>query len=421
MAHKFLLVSWGTSGNLNPLLTAGRQLRRSGHGVRVMADPAMRDEVDAAGFEFVTWSRAPIGDDADPTDFSDMKDWMRRAMFDPAFAYAADIRDEVRSVPTDAVLCIDLLFGAVLGAEAVGVPYAMLSPHISLRPLPGVPPAASGLTPPQTPEERAEFAAAHDRWVNLLNFFLPNLNEARARLGLRGLNHVLDLFDRSDRILLAISKEFDFKATSLPDNVRYVGPLLDVPSWSERWQAPWSAQSKRPRVLIACSSGAQGQGDLVQRIISAMANVDADAVVTVGPSLRLADFSAPQNVHLLRSASHDAVMADVSVVVTQGGHGTVSRALINGLPQLILPNGRDQADNAARVVANGAGLRLKPDTSEAEIAAAVNRLITDPQFRVAARRLGDAVRADMVASGLVREMESIVAERQRAEPVLLRA
>jgi UDP:flavonoid glycosyltransferase YjiC (YdhE family) len=297
----------------------------------------------------------------------------------------------------------------------------MLSPHISLRPLPGVPPAASGLTPPQTPEEHAEFTAAHDRWVNLLNFFLPGLNATRSRLGLRGLNHVLDLFDRCDRVLLAISKEFDFKATELPHNVRYVGPLLDVPSWSEPWRAPWSAQSKRPRVLIACSSGAQGQGDLVQRIISAMANVDADAVVTIGPSLRLADFRAPANVHLLRSASHDAVMPDVSAVVTQGGHGTVSRALINGLPQLILPNGRDQADNAARVVANGAGLRLRPDASEAEIAAAVNRLIADPQFRLAARRLGDAVQADMVASGLVREMEAIIAERQRVEPVLLRA
>jgi UDP:flavonoid glycosyltransferase YjiC (YdhE family) len=350
-----------------------------------------------------------------------MKDWMRRAMFDPAYVYAADIRDEIRRVPTDAVLCIDLLFGVLLGAEDAGVPYAMLSPHISLRPLPGVPPAASGLTPPQTPEEHTEFGAAHDRFVNLPNAFLPNLNETRFRLGLRRFEDVLDLFDRSDRILLAISKAFDFKATTLLGNIRYVGPLLDMPGWSEPWQAPWSAQSKRPHVLIACSSGPRGQDGLVQHIISAMENVDADAVVTIGPSLRLADFRAPKNVHLLRSAPHEAVMADVSVVVTQGDHGTVSRALINGLPQLILPNGRDQDGNAARVVANGAGIRLKPDTSEAEIAAAVNRLITDPQFRVAARRLGDAVHADMITSGLVREMEAIVAERQQAEPVMLRA
>ncbi len=89
MSYHFLLVSWGTLGNLSPLLTAGRRLRRNGHHVRVMVDPAMRAEVEAAEFEFVTWRRAPIGEAADPPDFSDMLDWIRRAIFVPAAAYAS--------------------------------------------------------------------------------------------------------------------------------------------------------------------------------------------------------------------------------------------------------------------------------------------------------------------------------------------
>ena len=129
MSFNFLLASWGSSGNLNPLLTAGRQLRRNGHRVRIIADPAMRGEVEAADFEFVTWRRAPTGSAADPTDFSDMEEWARKALFAPAAAYAADIRDEIGRVPADAVLSIDMLLGAVLGAEAAGVPVAMLSPH----------------------------------------------------------------------------------------------------------------------------------------------------------------------------------------------------------------------------------------------------------------------------------------------------
>src|SRR5260370_16926952 len=74
MSYNFLLASWGTLGNLSPLLTAGRRLRRNGHHVRVMEDPAMRAEIEAAEFEFVTWRRAPIGEAADPADFSDMQD-----------------------------------------------------------------------------------------------------------------------------------------------------------------------------------------------------------------------------------------------------------------------------------------------------------------------------------------------------------
>jgi UDP:flavonoid glycosyltransferase YjiC (YdhE family) len=110
-------------------------------------------------------------------------------------------------------------------------------------------------------------------------------------------------------------------------------------------------------------------------------------------------------------------MREVSVVVSQGGHGTVSRALLNGLPLLVLPNGRDQVDNAARVEAKGAGLRLAFTAPEAEIAAAVTRLIKEPDFQAAARRLGAAMKAD-VASSLVQEMESIVDARRVAKPAM---
>lgn len=414
MSYSFLLASWGSSGNLNPLLTGGRQLRRNGHRVRVIADPAMRDEVKAAGFDHVTWNRAPTGRAADPTDCSDLSEWIRRAVFNPAAAYAADIRDEAGRLPTDAVLSLDVLFGAVLGAEAADLPVAMLSPHVSIRPLPGVPPAASGLGQPATPEERVEVAAANDRWADFLNGFLPTLNEACAQMGVAGLSHVVDIFDRPDRLLLAVSRAFDFRAASLPENLRYVGPLLDQPSWSEPWRAPWTARSDRPRALIACSTGAQGQGELVQRIINAMGLVEVEAVATAGPNVSIDELRAPENVRLLHSAPHDTIMKEVSLVVTQGGHGTVNRALINGLPLLVLPLGRDQGDNAARVEAKGAGIRLPPTASEAEIAAAMNRLIQEPHFRAAARHLGDAITADMDGSKLVREMETIVAIRRGA-------
>jgi MGT family glycosyltransferase len=421
MSYNFLLASWGSSGNLNPLLTAAWKLRRNGHCVRLIADPAMRGEVEAANIEFLTWRRAPTGPEADPSDISNMSDWAGRAIFSPALAYAEDIRDEVRRVPTDAVLTLDMLFGAVLGAEAAGVPVAMLSPHVSIRPLPGLPPATTGMGRPKTPQERAEAAAANEGFADFMNTFLPLLNLACARLGVPRLSHVIDIFDRSDRFLLAISEAFDFQPDSVPGNLRYIGPLLGQPSWAEPWHAPWPAAPGRPRVLVACSTGAQGQGDLVQRILNAMGSTDADAVATTGPNLNAACLRAPANVHLLHSAPHDAVMKEVSLVVTQGGHGTVNRALINGVPLLVLPLGRDQAANAARVEDSGAGLRLAPDAPEEEIASAVNKLLAEPHFRIAARRLGDAIQADIDGSALVGELETMVLSRRAAAVAVRRA
>ena len=425
MSYHFLLVSWGTLGNLSPLLTAGRRLRRNGHHVRVMADPTMRAEVEAAEFEFVTWRRAPIGEAADPADYSDMQDWIRRVIFVPAAAYAADIQDEIGRMPTDAVLSLDILFGAALGAEASDVPFAFLSPHVSIRTLPGMPPATSGLGQPRTPQERAEVDAASAGLATAMNASLSILNSARAELGLPVLADIMDLFDRADRLLLATSQAFDFQADSLPDNFRYVGPLLDVPSWSKSlhaksWQAPWSTQSERPRVLVACSTGAQGQRDLFQRILDAIGTIDVEALATTGPNLDVAELRAPNNVHVLRGAPHDLVMKDVSVVASQGGHGTVTRSLVNALPQLILPMARDQAANAARVEAKGAGLHLSPMASEVELAAALNRLLTEPQFKEAARSIGDAIKADIDRSSLVDEMETIAAASRRASQQPLR-
>jgi hypothetical protein len=90
-------------------------------------------------------------------------------MFVPAAAYAADIQDEIGRLPTDAVLGLDILFGAALGAEASDVPFAFLSPHVSIRTLPGMPPATSGLGQPRTPQERAEVDAASAGLAGAMN------------------------------------------------------------------------------------------------------------------------------------------------------------------------------------------------------------------------------------------------------------
>src|SRR5260370_1226479 len=93
---------------------------------------------------------------------------------------------------------------------------------------------------------------------------------------------------------------------------------------------------------------------------------------------------------------------------------TVTRSLINALPELILQMARDQAANGARVEEKGAGLHLSPMASEVEIAAALNRLLTEPQFKEAARSIGDAIKADIDRSSLVDEMETIAAASRRA-------
>jgi UDP:flavonoid glycosyltransferase YjiC (YdhE family) len=77
-----------------------------------------------------------------------------------------------------------------------------------------------------------------------------------------------------------------------------------------------------------------------------------------------------------------------------------------GVPALVLPMGRDQLDNAARVVQRGAGLRLKPSAKPGAIAAAVRRLLEEPRHREGACRLAEALRAERGRDEAADELES---------------
>jgi UDP:flavonoid glycosyltransferase YjiC (YdhE family) len=91
----------------------------------------------------------------------------------------------------------------------------------------------------------------------------------------------------------------------------------------------------------------------------------------------------------------------------------VTRSLLNGIPLLVIPMGRDQMDNATRVVTRGAGLSLMDSATEDEIAIAAARLLTEPHFRAAAAKLRKAMAADVASGALVAEMEEIVNRRWR--------
>jgi MGT family glycosyltransferase len=417
MPLNFLFTSWGNPGNLNPLLTAARRLRQRGHRVRFLGEADHYAETTRAGFDALSWQRprppTPPDPDCEDPNWEEVRMILGQITFGGAVDYAADTMDALRSEAADAVVTNDLLAGPAIAAEALGIPYALLSPHVSIRPLEGIPPGGAGLVPDGSPRYYAEERAARARQTELMQSYLPMLNGARAEFGLAPLGHVFDHYDRADRLFIGLSPAFDFPAQRLPSNLRYVGPLLDMPEWAQPWSAPWSGLADRPRVLVSLSTSFQHQAEVLRQIVRALGTMDLDAVVTVGPAMQGEAIKPPANVTVLASAPHDTVMKEVSLVVTHGGHGTLTRALVNGVPLLVLPMGRDQGANAARVVARGAGLALSGNATPEEIVIAVERLVTEPAFKAAAQRLGEAIAPDVTSPIFAGEMEAIASHSSK--------
>jgi len=158
-------------------------------------------------------------------------------------------------------------------------------------------------------------------------------------------------------------------------------------------------------VLVAMSTTPQDQVGCLQRADDALSALPVRGVVTTGPAVDPKDLRPSENVTAVASAPHSEVLRCTSVVVTHGGHGTVIRSLAAGVPLVVMPQGRDQADNAARVESRGAGVTIKSNAPPATIGAAVKRVLEDRSYADAAKRLGDHIRADAASYTLGSELE----------------
>jgi len=414
---RYLFTNWEGGGTVTPAAEAARKLLARGHDIRFMSDDCNRGEVESVGARFIPWESAPNRRNRN-RDSQLAKDWaaatpqegllsvVRDIWCGPAHLYARDVLEELEREPADLVVTNEALFGVMAACECREQKFVVMSPNISLAPLPGIPPLGPGLAPARNPEERALHAQIAKGVEAMFDSGLPALNAARMDLGIAPLEHVLDQFGAAERLLLATAMAFDFPAESLPDKVRYVGPQIADPQWAEAWSSPWPDTDDRPLVVVAFSTTFQNHAGVLQNVIDALAPLPARVLVTLGGSIAAHELEAAGNCAIVVSAPHTVVMPRATLVVTHGGHGTVMRALVSRTPMLVIPHGRDQNDNAVRITERHAGLALMPDASSEAIRDACMRILTEPEFRAAATQLGDLVAGEVDASNIVDELEA---------------
>src|SRR4029079_15442444 len=121
----------------------------------------------------------------------------------------------------------------------------------------------------------------------------------------------------------ATSRAFDFPADSLPNRVRYVGPVISDPSWAQPWTSPWAQSDTRPMVTVGFSTTFQNHAGVMQNVIDALAPLPVRVLVTLGGAIAADALRPAVNTVIVESAPHTQVMPQAAVVVTHGGHGTV--------------------------------------------------------------------------------------------------
>jgi MGT family glycosyltransferase len=418
---RFLFATWEGGGHVQPMLLVARGLMAAGHQALAISDACNASDAAAHGVPFQSWPTAPSREDRLP-ESDPLKDWLAttpqeviHGLLDgmicgPADRFAADTLAAIDAFAPDVIVVHELMFGVMAAAEARGVKLAIFASNVwSLPTLDASPPFGAGVGPAQTDDMRAFYRRVQNATRCAYQDALPAYNAMRAGLGLAPLADLFDQMDAAGRILIATSRAFDFDL-ALPEPYRHVGPYFEDPPWTEGWTSPWPAGDERPLVLVSFSTMYQGQEAALRRTIEALGTLSVRGVVTLGPVLSPADFPAPDNVVVAARAPHAPILPLAAAVVTHAGHASALRPLMAGAPVVAMPFGRDQPDNAARITERGAGLRLGPDASTEEIAAAVGRVIGEPGFRAAARSLGARIVADCEARSAERELVDLACE-----------
>jgi MGT family glycosyltransferase len=418
---KILVAGWDSGGGVEAVQTVVARAVARGHQVRVLGTEGLRSRFESAGATFVRYKYAPDNDLTQPeTDL--VKDWQTRSpltqwrrvrdrqLCGPAREFCRDVAEELQREAADVAVVDTMIPAAMFGAEVAGVRAVIVMHGPYMIPRPGIPPLGTGLMPAKGPLGRLRDRSAAAVALAVFRTAMPSLNRTRAEAGLPPVRDLPDLMARADRILVCSSPSYDFGSGSVPANVRYVGPQLDDDP-AEGSGEQWAGEPGQPLVLVGLSSTVMRQEGLLQRAADALGQLPVRGLVTTGPAVDPAVLSAPDNVTVTRWVRHAEVLPHCSAVITHGGHGTVLKALIAGAPLVVVPLGRDQPDNAGRVVHAGAGIRLRKDASTAAVRAAVARVIDDPRYRAAARQMAARLAAERDDNRAVDELEQVAAGR----------
>lgn len=151
---------------------------------------------------------------------------------------------------------------------------------------------------------------------------------------------------------------------------------------------PWLlAPPTRPRVCVTLGSvtpGMKGVG-VVKHVVEALAGRDVEAVLALGGADLQALGTLPDNVRVTGWVPLNELLPSCGAIVHHGGAGTTWTALALGIPQLIMPHGADQPDNAEAAQRRGLAVSLSPVPENRDvIETALDRVLKDGALRAEA-------------------------------------
>ncbi len=402
---KIVLSTFGSLGDLHPLLALAIELRARGHEIAVNSPKVYREKIDALEFEFF-----PLRPDLNPQDDRELareimdakggtEKLLREILLPNLRPMYEDLTAAVKGA--DVLISGEVVYPAASVAEKTGIkwittslaPASFLSPHD-----PFVPPTAQWLK-----HFRFLGASVHGLMYSsvrrVIAGWLEPYRDFRRSIGLSE-NHDPVFKDKFSRLLhLAMFSKVlgkpqpDWHRPTLQTGFCFYDGQSDLGAMPDDLTEFLDA-GEPPIVFTLGSAAVMDAGDFFEESANAARILNRRAVLLYG-IFNDAPVNTDENVAAFDYAPYSLVFPRAACVVHQGGVGTTAQVLRAGVPHLIMPYSHDQPDNAARCERLGVARVISRDRYNAENAARKLRYILEREnFKINAVECSKIVKAE---------------------------
>jgi MGT family glycosyltransferase len=366
-----IVAAFGDPGHVFPAVSLARALAARGHEVVVETWPQWQSAVEGAGLGFASADEYQVFPPP-------------RSGSPGAGQAAVALMPLLEEFQPDVVVNDILTVAPALAAEKHGSRWATLIPHLYPVQGGGLPFFAIGALPPRTPLGRRAWAWTDRILERGLVRGRDDLNAQRKIVGL----------PPSERFHGGISPDLAMVATfpqleyprDWPEQVHVTGPMPFELHHPEITLPP----GDEPLVLVAPSTSQDPDNRLVRSALEAFDGSPVRVVATTNRVVPSRPIEVPSNAVLVDWLSYSQVMPEAALIICHGGHGTVARALSEGVPVLSCPAAGDMSETAARITWAGVGLSVRWSlTGPHSLRWAAAEILGDPAFRMKAAEVAD--------------------------------
>jgi rhamnosyltransferase subunit B len=423
---RIVLTTFGTLGDVHPLVAVALEMRRRGHTPVLAVPELFRRKIEPLGLEFA--QVGPTLNPDDPQQVADLMDKQKgteRTLRDVLFPAIRQSYDELlRAVEAgggaDLMLAGELTYQAPVVAEVTGVRWAsyVLAPlsFFSAYDAPVLPPYPK-LARLQSAVPAAGRAVKHfARWVT--RDWAEPVYQLRAELGLdRGANVLFDAKHAPRLVLAMFSPLLGEPQPDWPPSTEITGFVFydgdagkqELPTEVEQF-----LQAGAPPVVFTLGSAAVlDAGNFYEESAQAALLAEVRAVLLVGTDARNVPQTQSASVCVARYAPYSKLFPRASLIVHQGGVGTTAQAMQAGRPMLVMPYSHDQPDNARRMRRLGvAGVIRRQDYTAERAARRIRRILRHARFAERAAEVGEQLRRENGLAHTCDALETLARERR---------